>query len=143
MCYRYQAQLPAEYRNQCVGEAAGMAIHESQSLFVEMQLCRSREFFEWAVPHMKATIFSGKPQAAQLTPDSFLPLYRTVEPGFIRVVADEVTYVSCRLLVYSWSRPRVQTRVSDRPSLLVVLVCLLVVSVQLSLACDPPLSVGA
>ena len=34
--------LPADWRCQPVGDARGMALHESQSLLVEMQACRSR-----------------------------------------------------------------------------------------------------
>ena len=30
-----------------VGLARGMAVHESQSLLIEMQVCRSRAFFEF------------------------------------------------------------------------------------------------
>src|SRR6185437_5227425 len=36
--------LPAAWRRQPVGEARGMSVHESQSLLIEMQACRSREF---------------------------------------------------------------------------------------------------
>src|SRR3546814_9073941 len=40
----YERGLPREWRLQTVGEARGMEMHESQSLMVEMQACRSREF---------------------------------------------------------------------------------------------------
>ena len=40
----YERGLPATWARQPVGEAAGMAAHESQSLIVEMQACRSDAF---------------------------------------------------------------------------------------------------
>ncbi len=44
----YERGLPADYARQPVGEAAGMAAHESQSLIVEMQACRSDAFLALA-----------------------------------------------------------------------------------------------
>ena len=46
----YERGLPAAYARQPVGEAAGMAAHESQSLIVEMQACRSDAFLTWLGP---------------------------------------------------------------------------------------------
>ena len=40
----YERGLPAASRYQPVGQARGMSMHESQSLLLEMQACRSREF---------------------------------------------------------------------------------------------------
>ena len=40
----YQRGLPDEWRLQPVGRARGMAMHESQSLLLEMQVCRSPAF---------------------------------------------------------------------------------------------------
>ena len=38
----YEQGLPKEWRGQPVGDARGMVLHESQSLTLEMQACRSR-----------------------------------------------------------------------------------------------------
>ena len=46
----YQQGLPSDWRHQPVGSALGMAVHESQSLFVEMQVARSRAFMTFAAP---------------------------------------------------------------------------------------------
>ena len=43
----YERGLPAAWARQPVGAAAGMAAHESQSLLVEMQACRSDAFLGW------------------------------------------------------------------------------------------------
>ena len=43
----YEQGRPANWLHQPVGEARGMAMHESQSLLVEMQACRTREFITY------------------------------------------------------------------------------------------------
>lgn len=85
----YEQGLPTEWRNQPVGSARGMALHESQSLLVEMQLSRSKDFLAYALPRVKAA-FSGRGAAWEA--ENIERLYRKVAPGFIRVDADEVTY---------------------------------------------------
>ena len=92
---RYQAQLPSEYRDDLVGQAAGMTVHESQSLLLEMQVCRSMDFFQWVVPQLRDVLLADRPEhAAAITPEALLSLYRCAKPGLIRVVADEVTCVA-------------------------------------------------
>ena len=49
----YEQNLPHEWTHWPVGRARGMAMHESQSLFVEKEIARSPEFWEWALPHVK------------------------------------------------------------------------------------------
>ncbi len=85
----YERGLPADYARQPVGEAAGMGVHESQSLIVEMQACRSDAFLSWLGPELLAT-FGGDPAPYQ--PDNLGRLWRRVERSFIRVDADEMTY---------------------------------------------------
>ena len=85
----YEQNLPVKWRNQPVGQSRGMAIHESQSLLVEMQLSRSPEFLSYALPLIREA-FKG--EGANWTDDNLMRLYHHVEKGFIRVDADEVTY---------------------------------------------------
>ena len=85
----YERGLPADFARQPVGEAAGMATHESQSLIVEMQACRTDAFLSWLGPELLAT-FGGDP--APYEPGNLARLWRHVERGFIRVEADEMTY---------------------------------------------------
>lgn len=82
----YEYQLPLKWRGQPVGESLGMSIHESQSLFLEMQICRSGEFFKYLSP-LVTKVFNKKISERDLH-----NLYNKVEPGYIRVDADEVTY---------------------------------------------------
>ena len=85
----YERGLPTGYARQLVGEAAGMAAHESQSLIIEMQSCRSDPFLAWLGPELHG-IFGGT--AEPYAPDNLSRLWRRVERGFIRVDADEMTY---------------------------------------------------
>ncbi len=84
----YEAGLPKAWRSQPVGSSLGMAIHESQSLLIEMQVCRSAEFLSYLSPRL-AEAFGAKEAfgADNLYRDAIW-----VERGLIRVDADEVTY---------------------------------------------------
>ncbi|HUB97347.1 MAG TPA: carboxypeptidase M32 [Stellaceae bacterium] len=97
----YERGLPDAWRQQPVGDARGMSIHESQSLLVEMQVCRSREFLEFAAPLLR-DCFGGS--GAAWDADNLYRLYTRVEPGFIRVDADEVTYPAHVILRYRLER---------------------------------------
>ncbi len=85
----YERGRPATWRQQPVGEARGMVLHESQSLIVEMQAGRSRAFLGWLAPRLR-TAFAGR--GAAWESDNIRRLVTRVERGFIRVEADEVTY---------------------------------------------------
>jgi carboxypeptidase Taq len=85
----YERGLPAEHARQPVGEAAGMAAHESQSLIVEMQACRSDAFLSFLAPHLHEAFGGG---AEAYRPDNLGRMWRHVARGFIRVDADEMTY---------------------------------------------------
>lgn len=85
----YERQLPDAWSRQPVGGARGMAMHESQSLLVEMQAGRSPEFIRWVAPLLHAA-FGG--DAAAYAPDNLQRHYLNVERGLIRVDADEVSY---------------------------------------------------
>ncbi|MFT5182121.1 MAG: carboxypeptidase Taq [Alphaproteobacteria bacterium] len=97
----YELGLPEAWRYQPVGGALGMAIHESQSLLVEMQVCRSRAFLAYAGPLMQKA-FDGSGPAWDV--ENLYRLYTRVEPGFIRVDADEVTYPAHIILRYRLER---------------------------------------
>ena len=85
----YEDGLPQKWRGQPVGKSRGMTLHESQSLLLEMQAARSEEFIRFLAPTTKR-ILGGQGPAWE--PDNILRVYRKVEPGLIRVFADEVTY---------------------------------------------------
>jgi carboxypeptidase Taq len=110
----YEKGLPVAWRHQPVGEARGMALHESQSLLVEMLACRSREFLGFAAPLMREA-FGGVGEA--WSAGNLHRLAIRVEPGLIRVDADEVTYPAHVILRYRLERDLIARRlaVSDLP----------------------------
>jgi carboxypeptidase Taq len=97
----YERGLPAAWRRQPVGSARGMSVHESQSLLIEMQVCRSREFLAFAAPILR-DCFGGRGPAWE--PDNLYRLYTGVARGLIRVDADEVTYPAHVILRYRLER---------------------------------------
>jgi len=110
----YDQGLPKAWRGQPVGGDRGMSIHESQSLLIEMQACRSREFLEYAAPLLRET-FSGAGEAWQV--NNLTRLYTRVEKGFIRVDADEVTYPAHVILRFQLERAAIagDLRMADLP----------------------------
>ncbi len=93
----YERGLPPGWRHQPVGQARGMSVHESQSLLMEMQACRSRPFMTYLAPLLRDT-FGGA--GAAWSEDNLHRFYVRVRPGFIRVEADEVTYPAHVILRY-------------------------------------------
>ncbi len=97
----YTGGLPAAWRFQPVGSARGMSLHESQSLLMEMQLCRSREFLAIAAPVLRRC-FNGSGPAWEAK--NLYRLGTRVERSLIRVDADEVTYPAHVILRYRLER---------------------------------------
>lgn len=93
----YERGRPQAWRYQPVGTTRGMTMHESQSLLVEMQACRSASFYAWAAPVIQAC-FGGK--GSEWEADNLHKLAIRVERSFIRVDADEVTYPAHVILRY-------------------------------------------
>ncbi|MEZ5553169.1 MAG: carboxypeptidase M32 [Pseudomonadales bacterium] len=87
----YQQGLPAAWRNQPVGDALGAAVHESQSLLMELQVCRSRDFIGALAPTIRKH-FDIPATDRAWSADNLFQLTTQVERSFIRVQADEVTY---------------------------------------------------
>jgi carboxypeptidase Taq len=97
----YQRGLPSEWRLQPVGRARGMAVHESLSLLLEMQVCRSRAFLTYAAPILRKA-FGG--DGAEWEIDALYRRQIRVGRGLIRVEADEVTYPAHVILRYRLER---------------------------------------
>jgi carboxypeptidase Taq len=110
----YEQGLPTAWRNQPVGEARGMSIHESQSLLMEMQACRSGEFLSFLSPLLSET-YGADPAFAS---ENLRRLYVKVEPGFIRVDADEASYPAHVILRYRLERSMIagEMKFADLPT---------------------------
>ena len=85
----YEQGLDPHWIGTPMGEAVSLSIHESQSRLWENQVGRSRAFWTWAKPQMDAH-FGGA--ANMFSVEQVYEACNVVEPGFIRVDADEGTY---------------------------------------------------
>jgi len=93
----YKRNLPQNWRLQPVGAARGMAIHESQSLLLEMQVCRSLDFLKFAAPIL-CEVFNA--EGPGWKPEALHRRHIRVRRSLIRVDADEVTYPAHVILRY-------------------------------------------
>lgn len=98
----YEQGLPKHLAGLPAGQARSMGIHESQSLFFEMQLGRSQEFLGLIAPLLRS--FFTESNKGGFDADNLFKAYTRVEPGFIRVDADEVTYPAHIILRYEIER---------------------------------------
>ncbi len=112
---RYEQNLPRDLLGQPVADARSMALHESQSLSFEMQLGSHPGFVHRLAP-MVAQAFGEQPAFA---PQNLHRLMTRVQPGRIRVDADEVTYAAHIILRYEIERPLVEGEIEpeDVPAL--------------------------
>jgi carboxypeptidase Taq len=85
----YDLGVPREWRNQPVGKERGMALEESQSLLIEMIVCRSRPFLAYLRPLLEKHFGVSGPE---WEPDNLYRLLTQVRRSSIRVDADELTY---------------------------------------------------
>jgi carboxypeptidase Taq len=107
---RYEQNLPRTLLGQPVARARSMALHESQSLFFEMQLGCHPGFVQRLAP-MLTEAFGVQPAFA---PENLARLLTRVKPGFIRVDADEVTYPAHILLRYDIERALIEGTMEAR-----------------------------
>ncbi len=110
----YERGLPPAWRGQPVGEARGMAMHESQSLLIEMQVCRSKPFLTFAAPLARTHLAGAAAQTAAWSVDNLYRIYTRVRPGFIRVDADEVTYPAHVILRYELERAMIASDLAPK-----------------------------
>lgn len=110
---RYEQGLPVAWIDQPVGHALGMAVHESQSLLVEMQACRSFEFMQFLSPLLQKQFGTN----TAFSPQNLHRLYTQVKPSLIRVDADEVTYPLHVIMRYEIEKELIEgkLKVNDLP----------------------------
>ncbi|AGH97472.1 carboxypeptidase M32 [Micavibrio aeruginosavorus] len=102
----YEQGSPRAWRYQPVGHTMGMDVHESQSMILEYQACKIPEFIGYlstlAHQHLPRKYRKG------FTPDNLARHIFHVEPSFIRVAADELTYPGHIILRYNIERAMVE-----------------------------------
>ena len=89
----YEKQLPDEWQGLLIGNARGMALHESQSLFMENFIGKSDAY----IAFLTQTIEKHDKNAQDIT-DKILQNCRIVKPNYIRIQSDELTYPAHILL---------------------------------------------
>jgi carboxypeptidase Taq len=85
----YDLGLPQDWRDQPVGRDRGMALEESQSLLMEMIVCRSRPFVRYLLPLITKHFGVSGPE---WDVENIYGHLTRVQRGPIRVDADELTY---------------------------------------------------
>jgi len=120
---KYEQGLPEDWLNQPVGSARGMGIHESQSLFQEMQIARGQPFLKFAAPiiqhYLVNELANEQTDSRCWSADNLYQLNNRVKADFIRVNADEVTYPLHVILRYDIEKLLINEKlsVSDLPEI--------------------------
>ena len=107
----YDLGVPREWRAQPVGKERGMALEESQALFMEMVVCRSRAFLRYLGPLLEKHFGVSGPE---WEPDNLYRLLTQVRRGAIRVDADELTYPMHIVLRYGIEKDMLEGRLAVR-----------------------------
>ena len=85
----YEQGIDPRFARTDLAGGTSMGIHESQSLFFENTIARSRAFWDWAFPRLRDAF----PDAlGQTTAGEFYRMVNAMKPSLIRVEADELTY---------------------------------------------------
>jgi carboxypeptidase Taq len=111
----YEQGLLEQHIGTPMGDAVSLGIHESQSRLWENQVGRGKAFWTWAHPRLPEFLGDAVKRF------SFQEIYEAaniVEPGFIRVEADEATYNMHIMIRFEIERALMQgdLRVSDVPA---------------------------
>ncbi len=85
----YEQGIPLKFERTVLGTGATLGLHESQSRLWENQVGSSRPFWRHYFPIMRAFFIE---QLHDVDFETFYRAINKVQPSFIRVDADEVTY---------------------------------------------------
>jgi len=85
----YEQGVAAALDGTPLGGGTSLGVHESQSRLWENIVGRSKPFWNWALPQLKAAFPT---QLGNVDLDTFYKAINVVKPSFIRVEADEATY---------------------------------------------------
>jgi carboxypeptidase Taq len=110
----YDVGLPEAWRGQPIGRDRGMAMQESQSLLLEMLICRNRPFLQYLKPLLEKAFGVSGPEWEV---ENLYRLLTRVRRSLVRVDADEITYPVHILLRYELETEilRGELRVKDVP----------------------------
>ncbi|MGD9639055.1 MAG: carboxypeptidase M32 [Alphaproteobacteria bacterium] len=108
----YKSDLPEKWRTQPVGKARGQGIHESQSLMLERFIVYSKEFMDFAKPLFKE--YLNADNSPEWSTENLCRCYRWVEPSYIRIEADEVTYPLHIILRYKLEKALIYDQITTK-----------------------------
>lgn len=107
----YELGLPKEWQHQPSGRSRGMAMHESQSLLIEMQITRSKAF-KFFLSNFLSNSFNIR--GKQWSPNNLYTLGTRVNKTYIRVEADEVTYPLHILLRFNLEKMLIEKKLRTK-----------------------------
>lgn len=84
----YEQGLRTDWYGLPAGYSASLGVHESQSRLWENIVGRSREFWQWCLPHAQKVF----PCLSGVSTEAIYRDLNRVEPSLIRIEADEATY---------------------------------------------------
>lgn len=86
----YELGMPkGKYTDTVIADSPSLGLHESQSRFWENMIARSKPFWEYYYKEFKK---QNRSQMDMVSLDSWYNQVNRVQPSFIRVEADELTY---------------------------------------------------
>ena len=112
----YEQGLPAQWKNQPLGKSGDMVLHESQSLFVEMQIMKSKPFLKYFSQMLEDKFNISHEYSSE---ENLFKHFNRVKKSYIRVDADEVTYPLHIILRFELERKLFQNefKVKDLPDI--------------------------
>ena len=93
----YELGLPDEYMYTVIRQHASLGIHESQSIFWENIIGKSKSFLSYVIPEFQNTF---KRQVKGLTKEDLYKKFNQVRPSLIRTESDELTFCQHVILRY-------------------------------------------
>ncbi|MEK9868790.1 MAG: carboxypeptidase M32 [Gammaproteobacteria bacterium] len=109
----YEQGRPKGLSGQPVTNARSAGVHESQSLMMEMQIGRSRQFLGFIAPIIR-DVFGVSDSQPAWSDQNLHRLYTRVERSLIRVDADELTYPLHVILRYEIERALIEGAIEAR-----------------------------
>lgn len=106
----YEQGTPRAWRYQPAGHTMGMDIHESQSMVMEQQACKTPEYLSYL--SAETSRLFARPSDPALSADNLARTLFHVEPSFIRIYADELTYPGHIILRFNLERDMIAGRIS-------------------------------
>jgi carboxypeptidase Taq len=104
----YEQGTPKRWRYQPAGQSMGMDIHESQSLIMDFQLAKTREFLEYISDKAQKTF--NRVGDASLSADNMLAIQTRVKPDLVRISMEsgEITYALHIILRYRMEKEMIE-----------------------------------